>query len=49
MKKTVLFGVFVTLTGVGTLGAQEFSHVAFDAGAGFSTPIGNTGRNLDTG
>jgi hypothetical protein len=34
-----------------TANAQEnFSpHFSFDAGAGFTTPVGNTGRNLDNG
>ena len=47
MKKLILFGIFVTLTG--TLGAQEFPRFAFDAGAGFTTPVGNTGSSLDVG
>src|SRR5215469_14240674 len=33
----------------GVLSAQEFSHFTFGAGAGFTTPVGGTGRFLDTG
>jgi len=33
----------------GSLSAQEVSHFTFDLGAGFTQPVGNTGRNLDTG
>ena len=29
--------------------AQEFQRFTFDAGAGFSQPVGNTGRHLDVG
>jgi hypothetical protein len=29
--------------------AQEMSHFAFNVGAGFTTPVGTTGRYLDTG
>jgi hypothetical protein len=29
--------------------AQETPRFAFSGGAGFTTPVGNTGRNLDTG
>lgn len=47
MKKLVMFGIFAALTG--TLGAQEFPRFAFDAGAGFTTPAGSTGNDLDTG
>jgi hypothetical protein len=47
MKKLVVFGIFATITG--TLGAQEFPRFTFDAGAGFTTPVGTTGDNLDTG
>jgi hypothetical protein len=47
MKTLVLLGILGAATG--TLGAQEFSHMAYSLGAGFSTPIGATGQNLDTG
>jgi hypothetical protein len=45
---------FLTLTGfglllAGSLSAQEASHFTFDLGAGFTQPVGNTGRNLDVG
>jgi hypothetical protein len=44
----------LALTGFGlllasTLSAQEVSHFTFDIGAGFTQPVGNTGRHLDTG
>lgn len=32
-----------------SLHAQEFQRFTFNAGAGFVTPAGNTGRHLDTG
>jgi hypothetical protein len=32
-----------------SLSAQEGSKVAFNVGAGFTTPVGNTGRHLDKG
>lgn len=47
MKKLVLFGIFAGLTA--PLGAQEFPRFTFNAGAGFTTPVGNTGSSLDTG
>jgi Outer membrane protein beta-barrel domain len=47
MKKLVMFGIFVSLSG--TLGAQEFPRFTFNAGAGFTTPVGTTGDSLDTG
>ena len=47
MKKLVLLSCCGLLTGI--LNAQEFSHVTFGAGAGFTTPVGGTGRYLDTG
>jgi opacity protein-like surface antigen len=31
-----------------TICAQEVPHFTFNAGAGFTTPVGNTGRHLDT-
>ena len=47
MKKLVIFGILVTVAG--TLSAQEFPHFAFSAGAGFTSPVGTTGDNLDVG
>ena len=48
MKKVALtLGCGLLLCG--TLGAQEFPRFSFDLGAGFTRPIGNTQRNLDTG
>ena len=32
-----------------SLSAQEFHRFTFDMGAGFTTPVGNTGRHLDEG
>jgi hypothetical protein len=34
---------------VGSVRAQEVSRFSFDVGAGFSQPVGNTGRHLDEG
>jgi len=39
-KKLVLSGLFAAF--VTTVSAQEFPHFAFDAGAGFTTPAGNS-------
>jgi hypothetical protein len=33
----------------GTLAAQEVPRYTFDVGAGFTQPVGNTGRHLDNG
>lgn len=48
MKKLVFLSCFGLLA-VAAANAQEFSHFTFDAGAGFTTPVGGTGRYLDTG
>jgi hypothetical protein len=39
--------LFILVTG--GVQAQEFSHFTFDAGGGFTQPVGSTGRQLDTG
>ena len=43
----VISGLGLLMTG--TLCAQETSRFSFNAGAGFTQPVGNTGRRLDTG
>ena len=48
MNKLGLVGCFSFLC-MGTLSAQEVSRFSFDFGAGFTQPVGNTGRYLDTG
>ena len=45
---------FAYLAGLGLclaagLPAQEFSHFAFNVGAGFTTPVGDTGTQTDVG
>ncbi len=45
MKK-ILFTTFLL---AGVLSAQEGSRTTFNIGAGFTTPVGGTGRRLDTG
>jgi hypothetical protein len=47
MKKLTLLSCLGLLSGI--LSAQEFSKFTFDVGAGFTTPVGGTGRYLDTG
>jgi hypothetical protein len=47
MKRLVLYAIFAAITGTGS--AQEFPRFTFNAGAGFTTPVGNLGDNLDTG
>jgi hypothetical protein len=48
MNKIALVGCLSFLC-IGTLSAQEFSRFTFDLGAGFTQPVGNTGRYLDDG
>jgi opacity protein-like surface antigen len=48
MKKIALTSSFGLLFAL-TMCAQEVPHFTFNAGAGFTTPVGNTGRHLDTG
>ncbi len=43
-----LFGLAAVLCAT-PLVAQEGSHFTFDVGGGFTQPLGNTGRRLDTG
>jgi hypothetical protein len=45
MKRLLFCGIFMA----GMLGAQEFSRYTFSAGAGFTTPVGTTGQNVDIG
>jgi hypothetical protein len=47
MKKLLMFGTLAAMAV--TLQAQEFPRITFNAGAGFTTPVGNTGNSLDTG
>jgi Outer membrane protein beta-barrel domain len=48
MKRVALVcGIAVSLMGFAS--AQENPGFAFNVGAGFTTPLGNTGRNLDDG
>jgi hypothetical protein len=48
MKNLALATCFGLLS-IGAASAQETSHFAFSVGAGFTTPVGNTGRHLDEG
>ena len=48
MKTFVTTSCFALLL-AGGLSAQEFSHLAFDIGGGFTQSVGSTGRNLDNG
>ena len=47
MRKVALFGILAGFTGA--LGAQEFPRFSVAAGAGFTTPVGRTSANVDTG
>ncbi|HEX3879907.1 MAG TPA: outer membrane beta-barrel protein [Bryobacteraceae bacterium] len=47
--KLYSFLACIALASLGVANAQENSHVAFSAGAGFTTPLGRTGSNLDYG
>jgi long-subunit fatty acid transport protein len=45
----LVFASYCVLFCVSTLSAQEVSHYSFELGAGFTQPVGNTGRYLDDG
>src|SRR5260370_8503764 len=47
MRKLALFGMSAGFTGV--LCAQEVPRFTVAGGAGFTTPVGTTSSNLDTG
>jgi hypothetical protein len=47
--KILSIATCTVLATLGAASAQETSHFAFNIGAGFTTPVGNTGRNLDVG
>src|SRR5205807_8413711 len=49
LMKRFAWGSCVGLLCVGILSAQEVPRFAFDIGAGFTQPVGNTGRHLDPG
>jgi opacity protein-like surface antigen len=48
MNKFAIVSCFGLLC-MGSLSAQEVSHFSFDLGAGFTTPVGNTGNYLNDG
>ena len=48
LSRLAITGGAVVLLG-GTLAAQEVPRFMFDIGAGFTQPVGNTGRHLDDG
>src|SRR5690242_10518878 len=48
MNKRTL-SMLLGFAGILSLSAQEGPKVSVNAGAGFTTPVGNTGRNLDYG
>jgi len=47
--KTLALATGLGMLAMGAASAQEVSHLAFSVGAGFTTPVGNTGRQLDDG
>lgn len=47
--KCLVIAASVGLVAFASANAQEKSKFSFDVGAGFTTPVGNTGRHLDTG
>ncbi len=47
--RSLLIVSCISVLGAGALNAQEVPRLTFDAGAGFTQPVGNTGRNLDLG
>jgi hypothetical protein len=48
MKLHLALTSFIAVSFTGTLAAQETSKFTFDLGAGFTTTVGSTGKNLDT-
>jgi hypothetical protein len=48
LSRLAVTGGAMALLG-GTLAAQEVPRFTFDVGAGFTQPVGNTGRHLDDG
>jgi hypothetical protein len=48
MRKLAVIASFLLLPS-GAVYAQEFSHFTVSGGAGFTQPVGNTGRQLDMG
>ena len=49
MSRSAFYLITIGVLISGTLSAQEFSRFTGDIGAGFTQPVGNTGRNLDEG
>ncbi len=47
--KGLTIGASILFLFTAVVSAQEFSRFTFDGGAGFTSPVGNTGRQLDTG
>lgn len=47
--KNILLASGIGLLLVGAVSAQETHHFTFNAGAGFTTPLGGTGTRLNTG
>jgi hypothetical protein len=47
--KTFALAACLGILAIGSASAQETSRFAFSVGAGFTTPVGNTGRQLDDG
>ncbi len=47
--KTLALVTCLGILAIGAASAQETPRFAFSVGAGFTTPVGNTGRQLDDG
>jgi hypothetical protein len=47
--KTLAMATCFGILALGAASAQETSRFAFSVGAGFTTPVGNTGRYIDEG
>jgi len=47
--KSLALVIGAAVVGLGAASAQESSHFAFNVGAGFTTPVGSTGRYVDEG
>src|SRR5580704_16798827 len=47
--KTLVLVTTIGILAIGAASAQETNRFAFSLGAGFTNPVGNTGRQLDEG
>src|ERR1700736_5532462 len=49
LRRLAMAGCMIALCGSSLKAQTEFPRFAFDIGGGFTQPVGNTSRHLDTG